>query len=66
MKKYTAQITDNMSTVKFEIEGYGKTPQEFHKTVLFEHINYPYEEILFIFNGRGNRVFNLRSGFSGS
>lgn len=66
MKKYVAQITSDLENVDYEIEGYGKTPQEFHKTVLFEHIKYPKEEILLITNDRGKKVFSLKRGFSGS
>ena len=66
MKKYTAQITDDYKNVKYEIDGWGNTPQEFHKTVLCEHINYPKEEILYIFNSDDYKVFNIKKGFNRS
>jgi hypothetical protein len=63
-KKYVAQITENEKNVSYEIEGWGDSAQDFHKTVLFEHIKYPQEEILYIFNDSGKKVFNLKRGFS--
>lgn len=66
MRKYTAQITNDYETIDYEIEGWGKTPQEFHKIVLLEHINYPKEEILYISNADGKKVFRLNKGFNGS
>lgn len=64
-KKYTAQITEGNNTkVSYEIDGWGSSPQEFHKTVLFEHIKYPQEEILAIYNDAGKKVFNLKKGFN--
>lgn len=66
MKKYTAQITSDYDNVDYEIEGWGQTPQDFHKIVLTEHISYPKEEILCIFNDDGKKVFRLNKGFTGS
>ena len=66
MKKYTAEITGDYENVKYEIDGWGQTPQDFHKTVITEHIKWPHEEVLNIFNERGNRVFNIKRGFNGS
>lgn len=65
MKKYTAQITEDRENVHYEIDGWGQSPQDFHKIVMVEHINYPKEEILFIFNDGGKKVFRLNKGFTG-
>ncbi len=64
-KKYTAQITENDNVVAYEIDGWGNSAQEFHKTVLCEHIKYPREDILSIYNQKGVKVFNNKRGFSG-
>lgn len=66
MKKYTAEISDDYETVQYVIDGWGHTPQEFHKIVITEHIKWPNEEILNIFNECGHRVFNIKRGFNGS
>lgn len=67
MKKYVAEVKDGLSEDKvYEIEGYAQSPQEFHKIVLNEHINYKYDEILYVFNNKGKRVFNYKRGFNGS
>jgi hypothetical protein len=66
-KKYTAQITENNnSKVSYEIDGWGESAQAFHKTVLNEHIKFGKEDILYIFNDKGKRVFNINRGFSGN
>lgn len=67
MNDYTASITKDGTNVDYYVDGYGKTPQEFHKEVLFEHIKYPREEILTIVNRKTKKtVFKLKRGFSGS
>ena len=63
-KKYTAQVTEDNSEVSYEIDGWGNSAQEFHNTVLCEHIKYPREDILAIYNHKGNKVFNNKRGFS--
>ena len=57
-KKYTAQVTGNDIEVAYEIDGWGNSAQEFHKTILCEHIKYPREDILAIYNQKGIKVFN--------
>ena len=66
MKKYTAQITKDYENVAYEIDGWGQSPQDFHKIVMIEHIDHPREEILCIFNNKDKKVFRLNKGFSGS
>ena len=66
MRKYIAEVGEDGETVKYEIEGWGKTPQDFHKTVITKHIKWPREDIINIFNEKGKRVFNIRKCFSGS
>lgn len=66
MKKYTAQVTTDYTKVNYEIDGWGQSPQDFHKIVMTEHIDHPREEILCIFNDSGKKVFRLNKGFSGS
>ena len=65
MRQYTALITENNDTVSYEIDGWANSPQEFHKIVMFEHIKYPKEEILKIYNQDKKVVFSLNKGFSG-
>jgi|TARA_R110000765_G_scaffold28525_7_gene68734 hypothetical protein len=66
-RKYVAEVSDETKRkVAYEIDGWGASPQEFHKTVLFEHTKYPKEEILSIKNQKGHVVFDIRWGFSGS
>lgn len=66
MHQYTAQISSDYENVDYEVDGYAKSPQEFHKIVLTEYIKWPKEEILQIYNSKGKRVFNLKRGFSGT
>lgn len=66
MKKYIAHITIDSQDVEYEIEGWGKTPQDFHKIVMFQHINYPTEDILYITNDDNKKVFKLNKGFCGT
>jgi hypothetical protein len=66
MRQYTAQISSDYENVEYEIEGFANNPQEFHKIILTEHINWPKEEILSIFNSKDKRVFNIKRGFNGT
>jgi hypothetical protein len=66
MRQYTAQISSDYETVDYEIEGYANDPQEFHKIIITEHIKWPKEEVLFVFNSDGKRVFNFKRGFGGT
>jgi hypothetical protein len=66
MKKYTAHVTNDITNEAYEVDGWGKTPQEFHKAVLCEHIDYQKENIIFIINEDGKKVFNIKKGFNKS
>lgn len=60
--KYTADVT-SVDGNSFEIDGWAKDPQEFHKIIMMEYINYNTDEITMIRDENGNQVYRIKEGF---
>lgn len=65
-RKYIAHVKNTVSNDEFVVEGGAPTPQEFHKIVLNEHIDYQKDVIEKVTNEKDKVVFDNRRGFSGS
>lgn len=77
-KKFVAEVKNQDGNI-FEVEGWATTPQEFHKIVMMEHIDYITEEIQTVKTmipskndkgqtvyTEGNVVYSLNIGFKGN
>lgn len=67
ISKYEAFVRNAETGNEYSVQGEARTPQEFHKTVLNEYIDYQKDEITHVKNMKTDKkVFDIKKGFSGS